>query len=94
MQSGYNAQLSNTLLALITVGQTGGAFLLPILAKHEDWRKLLMLALILQLIGFCDFIWLPQKVLLVWAICCGVHIFHRAGCLSCLAFRQKKPKIK
>lgn len=57
MQSGYSAQFSGTLLALMTIGQTGGALLLPILARHEDRRTLLMLALALQLVGFCGFIW-------------------------------------
>ncbi|VTN10677.1 Inner membrane transport protein YeaN [Raoultella terrigena] len=59
MQSGYSAQLSGTLLAVMTLGQTVGALLLPMLARHEDRRKLLMLTLLLQLIGFCGFIWLP-----------------------------------
>ena len=62
------------LLALMTVGQTGGALLLPVLARHEDRRKLLMLALALQLIGFCGFIWLPQQLPLAWAICCGIGL--------------------
>ncbi|CAM6706449.1 cyanate transporter [Klebsiella michiganensis] len=74
MQSGYSAQFSGTLLALMTIGQTGGALLLPILARHEDRRTLLMLALALQLVGFCGFIWLPQQVPLVWAICCGIGL--------------------
>ena len=74
MQSGYSAQFSGTLLALMTVGQTGGALLLPVLARHEDRRKLLMLALALQLIGFCGFIWLPQQLPLAWAICCGIGL--------------------
>ena len=74
MQSGYSAQFSGTLLALMTVGQTGGALLLPILARQEDRRKLLMAALSLQLIGFCGFIWLPQQIPFVWAISCGIGL--------------------
>lgn len=74
MQLGHSAQFSGTLLALMTVGQTGGALLLPILARHEDRRKLLMLTLTLQLVGFCGFIWLPQQVPLIWAVCCGIGL--------------------
>lgn len=74
MQSGYSAQFSGSLLALMTVGQTGGALLLPILARNEDRRKLLMLALTLQLVGFCGFIWLPQQGSLIWAISCGIGL--------------------
>lgn len=74
MQSGYSAQFSGTLLALMTVGQTGGALLLPILARQEDRRKLLMAALALQLVGFCGFIWLPQQIPFVWAISCGIGL--------------------
>ena len=81
MQSGYSAQFSGTLLALMTIGQTGGALLLPILARHEDRRTLLMLALALQLVGFCGFIWLPQQVPLVWAICCGIGLAAHFRCV-------------
>jgi CP family cyanate transporter-like MFS transporter len=42
------------------------------LARHEDRRRLLLLTLVLQLIGFCGFIWLPQQLPLLWAICCGM----------------------
>jgi CP family cyanate transporter-like MFS transporter len=74
MQLGYSAQFSGTLLALMTVGQTAGALLLPMLARHEDRRKLLMFALALQLLGFCGFIWLPQQLSLLWAISCGIGL--------------------
>ncbi|MGE0968822.1 cyanate transporter (plasmid) [Klebsiella sp. WOUb02] len=74
MQSGYSAQLSGTLLAVMTLGQTVGALLLPMLARHEDRRKLLMLTLLLQLIGFCGFIWLPLYLPQLWAISCGIGL--------------------
>lgn len=74
MQLGHSAQFSGTLLALMTVGQTAGALVLPMLARHEDRRKLLMLALALQLFGFCGFIWLPQQWPLLWAVSCGVGL--------------------
>lgn len=38
MQLGHSAQFSGTLLALMTVGQTAGALVLPMLARHEDRR--------------------------------------------------------
>ncbi len=60
IQLGDSAQYSGSLLALLTVGQTAGALLLPALARQEDRRQLLLLALALQLIGFCGFIWLPE----------------------------------
>lgn len=34
---------------------------MPAMARHQDRRKLLMLALVLQLVGFCGFIWLPLQ---------------------------------
>ena len=74
MQLGHSAQFSGTLLALMTVGQTAGALVLPMLARHEDRRKLLMLALALQLFGFCGFIWWPQQWPLLWAVSCGVGL--------------------
>ncbi len=74
MQLGHSAQFSGTLLALMTVGQTAGALALPMLARHEDRRKLLMLALALQLFGFSGFIWWPQQWPLLWAVSCGVGL--------------------
>ena len=68
----WPAQYSGSLLALLTVGQTAGALLLPALARQEDRRQLLLLALALQLIGFCGFIWLPEHFSALWAIACGV----------------------
>ncbi len=56
------------------VGQTAGALLLPALARQEDRRQLLLLALALQLIGFCGFIWLPEHFSALWAIACGVGL--------------------
>lgn len=58
MQLGDSAQYSGSLLALLTVGQTAGA----------------LLALALQLIGFCGFIWLPQHFPALWALACGVGL--------------------
>ncbi|MDU6108559.1 MAG: cyanate transporter [Klebsiella pneumoniae] len=48
--------------------------LLPALARQEDRRQLLLLALALQLIGFCGFIWLPEHFSALWAIACGVGL--------------------
>ncbi len=74
IQLGDSAQYSGSLLALLTVGQTAGALLLPALARREDRRQLLLLALALQLIGFCGFIWLPEHFSALWAIACGVGL--------------------
>ncbi|HHG8775178.1 TPA: cyanate transporter [Raoultella planticola] len=74
MQLGYSAQFSGTLLAIMTVGQTAGALLIPMLARHDDRRKLLMLTLLLQLIGFCGFLWLPLQAPLLWAVGCGIGL--------------------
>ncbi len=74
IQLGDSAQYSGSLLALLTVGQTAGALLLPALARQEDRRQLLLLALALQLIGFCGFIWLPEHFSALWAIACGVGL--------------------
>ena len=74
MQLGYSAQFSGTLLAMMTVGQTAGALLIPMLARHDDRRRLLLLTLMLQLIGFCGFIWLPLQLPLLWAVCGGIGL--------------------
>ncbi|PLO84067.1 cyanate transporter, partial [Klebsiella quasipneumoniae] len=74
MQLGDSAQYSGSLLALLTVGQTAGALLLPALARQDDRRQLLLFALALQLIGFCGFIWLPQHFSALWALACGVGL--------------------
>ncbi|RKR63563.1 CP family cyanate transporter-like MFS transporter [Yokenella regensburgei] len=71
MESGSSAQYSGSLLALMTLGQTAGALLMPAMARHQDRRKLLMLALALQLAGFCGFIWLPLQAPVLWAMVCG-----------------------
>ncbi len=44
---------------------------MPAMARHQDRRKLLMLALVLQLVGFCGFIWLPLQLPVLWAMVCG-----------------------
>lgn len=74
MQLGNSAQFSGTLLALMTVGQTAGALLLPLLARHEDRRRLLLVALALQMIGFLGFILWPAYLSVLWAIACGVGL--------------------
>ncbi|GHD95948.1 cyanate transporter [Pseudocitrobacter faecalis] len=74
MQLGNSAQFSGTLLALMTVGQTAGALLLPLLARHEDRRRLLLVALALQMIGFLGFILWPAHLSVLWAIACGVGL--------------------
>ncbi len=63
IEIGASAQYSGSLLALMTLGQAAGALLMPAMARHQDRRKLLMLALALQLVGFCGFIWLPLQLL-------------------------------
>ncbi|WP_407234250.1 hypothetical protein [Escherichia coli] len=52
----------------MTLGQAAGALLMPAMARHQDRRKLLMLALVLQLVGFCGFIWLPMQLPVLWAM--------------------------
>lgn len=71
MQLGATAQFSGSLLALMTVGQAAGALILPMFARKQDRRSLLMAALTLQLIGFCGFIWLPLQMSVLWAVVCG-----------------------
>lgn len=71
MQLGATAQFSGSLLALMTVGQAAGALILPMFARKQDRRSLLMVALTLQLIGFCGFIWLPLQMSVLWAVVCG-----------------------
>ncbi len=61
-------------LALMTLGQAAGALLMPAMARHQDRRKLLMLALVLQLVGFCGFIWLPMQLPVLWAMVCGLGL--------------------
>lgn len=74
MQSGNSAQFSGTLLALMTVGQTIGALLLPLLARHDDRRHLLMFALMLQMVGFLGFIFWPEHLPVLWAVACGIGL--------------------
>ena len=59
MQLGWQPQASGSLLALMTFGQVVGALLLPALARNHDRRPLLLLALMMQLIGFIGLIYLP-----------------------------------
>ncbi len=47
---------------------------MPAMARHQDRRKLLMLALALQLVGFCGFIWLPLQLPVLWAMVCGLGL--------------------
>lgn len=47
---------------------------MPAMARHQDRRKLLMLALALQLVGFCGFIWLPLQLPVFWAMVCGLGL--------------------
>ena len=58
----------------MTLGQAAGALLMPAMARHQDRRKLLMLALALQLVGFCGFIWLPLQLPVFWAMVCGLGL--------------------
>ncbi|HAP1869085.1 TPA: cyanate transporter CynX [Escherichia coli] len=74
IEIGASAQYSGSLLALMTLGQAAGALLMPAMARHQDRRKLLMLALVLQLMGFCGFIWLPMQLPVLWAMVCGLGL--------------------
>lgn len=74
IEIGASAQYSGSLLALMTLGQAAGALLMPAMARHQDRRKLLMLALALQLVGFCGFIWLPLQLPVFWAMVCGLGL--------------------
>ncbi|EFE3179260.1 CynX/NimT family MFS transporter [Escherichia coli] len=74
IEIGASAQYSGSLLALMTLGQAAGALLMPAMARHQDRRKLLMLALALQLVGFCGFIWLPLQLPVLWAMVCGLGL--------------------
>ncbi len=74
IQLGFSAQSSGSLLALMTLGQTLGALILPMLANRQDRRGLLLFTLLLQLIGFCGFIWLPQQFAILWAVVCGIGL--------------------
>lgn len=74
IQLGESAQFSGTLLALMTVGQTAGALILPMLARHRDRRKLLLFTLALQMLGFCGFILWPAQLPILWAAVCGIGL--------------------
>ncbi|MEO3992309.1 cyanate transporter [Pseudocitrobacter sp. Cyp-38S] len=74
IQLGKSAQFSGTLLALMTVGQTVGALVLPLLARHQDRRKLLLFALLLQMIGFLGFILWPMQQPILWAVIGGLGL--------------------
>ncbi|MCM4546317.1 MFS transporter, partial [Escherichia coli] len=74
IEIGASAQYSGSLLALMTLGQAAGALLMPAMALHQDRRKLLMLALALQLVGFCGFIWLPLQLPVLLAMVCGLGL--------------------
>lgn len=74
IQLGESAQFSGTLLAILTVGQTAGALLLPTLARHRDRRKLLLFALVLQMVGFLGFILCPTHIPALWAVICGIGL--------------------
>ena len=74
IQLGESTQFSGTLLALMTVGQTAGALILPMLARHQDRRKLLLFTLALQMIGFCGFIFWPVQLPILWAVVCGIGL--------------------
>ncbi len=49
----------------------------------DDRRQLLLCALVLQLIGFCGFIWLPQHFSALWALACGVGLGGAFPCARC-----------
>lgn len=74
IQLGWQPESSGILLALMTGGQVCGALFLPMLIRGIDRRPLLLLALLLQLIGFCGFLWAPELYPVVWALVCGVGL--------------------
>ncbi|QJW58296.1 putative transporter YycB [Serratia plymuthica] len=74
MQLGWQPQASGTLLALMTLGQVIGALLLPAVARAQDRRPLLWLALALQLIGFIGLIYLPQTLPWLWVVIAGLGL--------------------
>ncbi|HAU95166.1 MAG TPA: cyanate transporter, partial [Serratia marcescens] len=63
-----------SLLALMTFGQVLGALLLPALARNHDRRPLLLLALMMQLIGFIGLIYLPQTLPWLWVLLSGLGL--------------------
>ncbi len=85
IEIGASAQYSGSLLALMTLGQAAGALPMPAMARHQDRRKLLMLALVLQLVGFCGFIWSPLQLPVLWAMGGWVRSGRR---VSALFFRR------
>ncbi|QDI31185.1 MFS transporter [Serratia marcescens] len=74
MQLGWQPQASGSLLALMTFGQVVGALLLPALARNHDRRPLLLLALMMQLIGFIGLIYLPQTLPWLWVLVSGLGL--------------------
>lgn len=103
MQLGWQPQASGTLLALMTFGQVIGALLLPAVARAQDRRPLLWLALVMQLIGFIGLIYLPQTLPWLWVLIAGLglggafplclvlaldHIPHPAAAGRLVAFMQ------
>ncbi|QDI45671.1 MFS transporter [Serratia marcescens] len=74
MQLGWQPQASGSLLALMTFGQVVGALLLPALARNHDRRPLLLLALMMQLIGFIGLIYLPQTLPWLWVLLSGLGL--------------------
>ncbi|TFZ53702.1 MFS transporter [Serratia proteamaculans] len=103
MQLGWLPQASGALLALMTFGQVVGALLLPALARSVDRRPLLLLALVMQLIGFIGLIYLPQTLPWLWVLVSGLglggafplclvlaldHIPHPAAAGRLVAFMQ------
>ena len=74
MQLGWQPQASGSLLALMTFGQVMGALLLPALARNHDRRPLLLLALMMQLIGFIGLIYLPQTLPWLWVLVSGLGL--------------------
>lgn len=92
IQLGKSAQFSGTLLALMTVGQTAGALILPMLAHHQDRRKLLLFTLALQMLGFCGFILWPAQLPILWAVVCGIGLAARFLYVWC--WRSTMPDIR
>lgn len=74
MGYGWAAQKSGTLLALMIAAQVCGALILPLLARGQDRRALLLLCLLLQAVGLSGFLFLPLAAPWLWAVTAGVGL--------------------
>lgn len=73
-QLGWSAQAGGSLLGMMIGCQVTGALLLPLLARGNDRRPLLLLTLTLQLCGMLGFLLAPQAAPWLWAGIAGVGL--------------------